>query len=118
MRYPPKARKDTKEGKEYYFVRRVIALGGEEVSLTKRQVHINGKSLLEVERGALWEKKIQEYYKKIPSLINKTAHWESFPKLRVKEGEIFVLADKRIGALDSRLLGTFSFEDIEGIIKE
>ena len=116
--YPPREGKSAVEGKEYHFIRRIIALGGEEISIVNHRVYINGKPLSEVEKGALWEKRIQEYHKKNPVSINKTAKWNSLTKFRIKKGEIFVLADKRTGALDSRLMGSFSLQEIKGIIKE
>ena len=120
LTYPPEGTEN--KGERYSFVRRIIALGGEELSLVKRKVYINrngdGNGLFELEKGPVWERKIQEYYKRVPIVSSKAGNWDFLTPVRIREGEVFVLADKRMGALDSRLLGSFAIGQIQGIIKE
>ena len=119
LSYPPKNAETENGEEEYSLVRRIIALPGEEFSLVKRKLYINAKALLgEVQKKAVWEQKIQAYYKKDPIVTSRTGNWDYMAPIRIKEGKIFVLADKRLGGLDSRLLGSFSIKQIQGIIKE
>jgi len=78
--------------------RRVVATAGDTVDITEDGLVINGA--------------IQQE----PGIYQKTERYEagvSFP-LTVPEGQVFVLADSRINAADSRIYGPVKIEDTLG----
>lgn len=81
-------------------IRRVVAVAGDEVDLTEDGLKING--YLQQETGI--------YTETLPYVEGTT-----FP-ITVAEGEYFVLGDNRTNAQDSRVYGTVSREQIEGIV--
>ena len=81
-------------------VRRVIATAGDTVDITEDGLLINGA--LQQESGIC--QKTQRYAEGI-----------DFP-LTLGEGEVFVLADAREGATDSRIYGAVSVEDTQGTV--
>ena len=79
-------------------VRRIIALSGDIVDITSDGLVIN---------GALQQE---------PDIRSPTYRYEEgidFP-LKVPYGEVFLLADSRAGAEDSRIYGTVKLNDLEG----
>lgn len=84
------------EGKKQ--VQRVIAVAGDMVDITEDGLMINGH--LQIEKDIHAPTKVFE-------------HGASFP-LVLKEGEIFVLGDKRDGATDSRIYGPVKAKDTSG----
>ena len=79
-------------------VRRVIAAAGDKVDITEEGLLINGS--LQQEPDIF--QRTERYYEGV-----------SFP-LTVPEGQIFILADSRIGANDSRIYGCVKIEDTLG----
>ena len=81
-------------------LRRVIAVAGDTVDINSDGLLIN---------GALWQGKVEGQ--------NTQAYEEgvTFP-LTVAEGEVFVLADMRENATDSRIYGTIQIKDCEGSV--
>jgi len=81
-------------------VRRVIATAGDVVDIKEERLYINGA--LQQEQG----------------ITQKTERYRDgadFP-LTVPEGHVFVLADSRVGATDSRIYGSVKIEDTMGKI--
>lgn len=79
-------------------VRRVIATAGDVVDITEEGLLIN---------GALQQE---------PAIFQRTQRYQdgvSFP-LTVPEGQVFLLADSRAGAADSRIYGCVKIEDTLG----
>ena len=79
-------------------IRRVVATEGDTVDISEEGLVINGSLQQE------------------PGIYQKTERYEegvSFP-LTVPKGEVFVLADKRIGATDSRIYGCVNVDDTYG----
>lgn len=77
---------------------RVVAVAGDEVDITAYGLMINGAPIQE------------------PDVWGETTQFEegvSFP-LRVPEGKVFVLADNREHATDSRVFGCVDTEDVYG----
>jgi len=67
-------------------IKRVIGMPGEEITITKGKVYINGKELSE------------EYLKNNTQTIAET-------KITLKSDEYFVMGDNRANSLDSRIYG-------------
>lgn len=79
-------------------VKRVIAEGGDEISIAAGQVYVNGDPIPE------------------PYVVhrNETEYLDSYV---VPEGEYFLAGDNRANSLDSRnQLGTFTEDDIIGVV--
>ncbi len=79
-------------------VRRVVATSGDRVDITEDGLMINGALQFE------------------PSIINETLPYVEgivFP-LTLKKDEVFLLADKRTGAQDSRNYGAIKIQHIKG----
>lgn len=86
---------DTKGGKD---VRRIVAQAGDTVDITSDGLIVNGALQQEPE---------------ISSPTYRFQEGVDFP-LTVAKGEVFVLADERNGALDSRIYGAVSLESLSG----
>ncbi|WP_317316381.1 signal peptidase I [Peptostreptococcus russellii] len=87
-----------KDGKEE--IRRIIALPGDKVDITKDGLKING------------------YLQQENSIYSETLPYVKgikFP-IRVGRDEYFLLADKRENSRDSRVYGTIYKEDIKGLV--
>lgn len=76
------------------YIKRVIAVGGEEITIENGQTYINGEPLKE------------EYLKE--EMVG-----EINPQT-VPEGEVFVMGDNRNNSTDSRSIGTIKIKDILG----
>ena len=79
---------------------RIVALGGDEVDIDANGLQVNGSP---------------QYEPKITKSTLPFVDGIKFP-IKLKEGEIFVLADTRGESLDSRLFGPLSKENIQGKI--
>lgn len=79
-------------------MRRVIAVAGDTVNITEEGLFINGAQQQELKAYGLTHQ-----YEKGPS----------FP-LTVGKGQVFVLADARTNAADSRVYGTINISDTQG----
>ena len=75
-------------------IKRVIGLTGDRISISDGKVYRNGEALKE------------DYIQEEP--------FDDFEELIVPKGEIFVLGDNRNNSSDSRLFGTFTYEQIKG----
>ncbi|MCA9392333.1 signal peptidase I [candidate division WWE3 bacterium] len=85
--------------KKYDYVKRIIALPGDVVSLQDGDVYLNGKKIVEgytsgKTKGGVF-----------------LGDGESYS---VKEGELFVMGDNRLESSDSRYWGTVKFSDVVG----
>ena len=83
-----------------YQVQRVIAVAGDTVDITEGGLMVNGA------------------YQSETRIYTETYRYEEgidFP-LTVPEGEVFVLSDNRINAVDSRLYGTVCIKDTYGSV--
>lgn len=81
-----------------YYVKRVIATGGDTIDLHDGNVYINGE-LLE-------EDYIQGY-------TNEQSGSIKYP-LTLKEGQVFIMGDNREGSVDSRTFGVVGERQIKG----
>lgn len=81
------------------YVKRVIAMGGQTVSMTDGQVYVDGKPIPQP-----WEKK---------GGVSFLDH-DSFPPEVVKPGTVFVLGDNRTVSQDSRFFGDVPISSVQG----
>jgi signal peptidase I len=79
------------------FVKRVIGLPGEKISVREQKIFINDNKLIDS--------------------YNKSKRFNSLPfTIDLKDDEYFVLGDNRKNSLDSRKLGPVWTSDIKGLI--
>jgi signal peptidase I len=81
-------------GSDVHYVKRVVALGGETVSVVNGRVHIDGKPLTDD--------------------LGTEPVSESMEPYRVPEGYVFVMGDNRNDSLDSRQEGPIALSEIIG----
>ncbi len=81
-------------------IKRVIAIGGEEVEMRSCEVRIDGQLLIEPYLD--------------PTVVTPGNCGGDFGPLIVPEGTIFVMGDNRAGSQDSRALGPILLDDIVG----
>lgn len=102
FQYPRDPKKD--------FIKRVVALGGETITIRKKQVFINGKP-------------IEEFYKvhydpniDRRKLIPYYPDWtrDDFGPFVVPDDHIFVMGDNRDSSLDSRYWGSLHWRKLKG----
>lgn len=79
------------------YIKRVIALEGENVQIKEGKVYINGKQ-------------IQEPYLSEGT----TTEAKNYNNITVPKGYVFVMGDNRAGSIDSRNFGCIPVEKIEG----
>ena len=84
-------------GEDETIIKRVIATEGQTVEIK------NGKVLVD-------DVEIKEDY------INEPMDIQSYDKVTVPKGEIYVMGDNRNHSLDSRIQGTISLDNVEGRI--
>lgn len=85
-----------------YYVKRIIALGGDTVELKDGKVYVNGELLTEpYTAGETWEQ---------PGGIVRYPY-------TVQEGQVFVIGDNRVRSMDSRSFGAVGERQIKGKIR-
>lgn len=97
---------------ERYFLARLIGLPGDQIQIHQRKVYINNQIWSNAEELAV--QVAQE--KQGPALQGGSQKRDQMPAMILKEGHIFVLADNRMLANDSRQLGALPMEAIRGIV--
>ena len=81
-------------------IKRVIAVGGEEIEMRSCEVRIGGQLLIEPYLD--------------PTVVTPGNCGGDFGPILVPEGTVFVMGDNRAGSQDSRTLGPVSLDDIVG----
>jgi len=81
-------------------IKRVVAIGGEEVEIRSCEVRIDGQLLIEPYLD--------------PTVVTPGNCGGDFGPLIVPEGTVFVMGDNRAGSQDSRALGPILLDDIVG----
>jgi signal peptidase I len=81
-------------------IKRVIAIGGEEVEMRSCEVRIGGQLLIEPYLD--------------PTVVTPGNCGGDFGPILVPEGTVFVMGDNRAGSQDSRTLGPVLLDDIVG----
>ncbi len=108
------------------FIKRIVALPGDEISYKKDQLTINGK-MVEVKKIAPYvavdSGKPMNNYRLVRELIdsagydillNPKGHSKEIPKITIPEGHYFVMGDNRSHSSDSRFWGLVPEEYIIG----
>ena len=80
---------------EKNYVKRIIALEGESVSIKDNKVFINGEAL-------------EEDY------LPEGLEYDDFDEITVPAGQVFAMGDNRPGSIDSRILGCFQKSALRG----
>ena len=104
-------------------VKRVIAVGGQTVKITKNDIYVNGERLNETyvytdDYRSIFGYEDQYRYSVIPSeaLIDLVISMEEgvYYEIKVPEGELFVMGDHRNASNDSRDIGTVHEDSVIG----
>lgn len=83
------------------YVKRVIAVEGDDIEIKDGFVYLNGS-------------KLEEPYLDDTAYTNPGPFFMKEEKYKLKENEIFVLGDNRENSVDSRILGPININDVEG----
>ena len=107
---------DHSTGYTHPLVKRVIAVGGDKVRVTKYGISVNGEMLNEAyvfidEFGYTYDVSLFDGLSDNPSFVYEEGVYYEF---EVPEGEIFVLGDHRNNSADSRKFGTVSADAVLG----
>lgn len=92
---------DSKNTNHDTYIKRVIAIAGDEVEISNDKVYLNGIQL-------------SEPYLKKDTLTNAGTFLLDNQKIKIKKGFVFVLGDNRQVSKDSRYLGPISIKSING----
>jgi len=85
-----------------YYIKRVIALPGEEIEIKDNKVYIYNKNFN------------KKFVLKEPYLENKNFYLEDMEKIKLKDDEYFVMGDNREQSFDSRKWGPLKKDKITG----
>ena len=92
---------DSENANHDIYIKRVIAIEGDEVEISNGKVYLNGEQL-------------NESYLKKGTLTNAGTFLFDNQKIKIKKGFVFVLGDNRQVSKDSRYLGPISVKSING----
>jgi signal peptidase I len=108
-------------------LRRVVAEAGQKVDFDESGLRVNGKRLRQAEMGedgpslvakeTIWSRppaRANDYYVLSSKM---TTRWKAAGKVEVPEGSVYLLADSRDSALDSRWWGPVPLTAIEGVVR-
>jgi signal peptidase I len=113
-------------------LRRVVAMPSDKVLYEDGAVKINGKRIRQTDMGkAEIDGRARRVYKEViwsrpparptnwlvTRLVEKPVQWKISEKIEVPEGHVFVLADDRDGAMDSRWWGPIPLSAVEGVVR-
>ncbi len=109
------------QNRHLFWIKRVIAIGGDTVAAKEGHVYVNGVklSLQPIGPGAVSGTSGQIFYEenngaKYRIFISQGDPVPDFPEITVPKNECFVMGDNRNGALDSRYVGPIPITGILG----
>ena len=79
-------------------IKRVIAFGGEKISIVDGKIFIDGK----------------EYAESNPNLILENNSSDDLGEMTIPKDHIFIIGDNRPNSLDSRMFGTIPVKNLKG----
>lgn len=108
-------------------LRRVVALGGQTVSVDEGGVRVDARRLRVQEMGdqpgvfirkeTIWSKPPARANDALLMVNNPTTRWTSKGEVKVPDGHLFVLADARDVAMDSRWWGPVPESAVIGVVR-
>ncbi|MBL8614379.1 MAG: signal peptidase I [Deltaproteobacteria bacterium] len=108
-------------------LRRVVATGGQTVTFDEGGVRVNAKRLRVQEMGdqpgvfvrkeTIWSKPPARANDYLLMVDNPTTRWAAAGEVKVPEGHLFLLADARDLALDSRWWGPVPASSVIGVVR-
>jgi len=108
-------------------LRRVVATGGQSVAFDEGGVRVNAKRLRVQEMGdqpgvfvrkeTIWSKPPARANDYLLMVDNPTTRWTAAGEVKVPEGHLFLLADARDLALDSRWWGPVHATSVIGVVR-
>ena len=112
---------------ERTILRRVLAIGGQTITYDADTIRVNKKRLRKqamgdaephvVSQETLWAKKPKKGHSWLTRLVAYPAtHWRAEP-VNVPEHHLYLLADDRDSAIDSRWWGSIPEKSIQGIVR-
>lgn len=99
------------ENKDIEFVKRVIGLPGDTITIDNCEPPFRTSCDLRVNDTLLEE----QYIKDKTQLFDGSPYGEG-QQIQIPEGSLFVMGDNRTGSLDSRIFGPVAIEDIVGVV--
>ena len=108
-------------------LRRVIGLPGQKIKVDDQGVRINGKRLRQEEMGDLdgkrvlkeviWSSPPARANAYLPMIADQPGGWKNETPVEVPEGYLYLMADNRDGALDSRWWGPVPLSAVQGVVR-
>ena len=113
-------------------LRRVVAMPGDKVLYEDGAVKLNGKRIRQADMGkAMIDGRERRVYKEViwsrpparptnwlvTRLVDKPVQWKLDEKIEVPEAHVFLLADDRDGAMDSRWWGPVPLSAVKGVVR-
>jgi signal peptidase I len=97
----------------FHYVKRIVALPGDEITIKGKSITINGKALNTSEGIEQWEGR-----KWAVLWDEKRSDAVAEFKLIIQPGQVFVLGDNRDSTKDSRAFGTVPLQDVIGRVRQ
>lgn len=113
-------------------LRRIVAVAEDKVTFEDGAMKINGKRVRQTDMGkgeiggrqrrvfkeVIWSRPpARPTNWLITRLVDKPVSWKLDEKVEIPEGHVYLLADDRDGAMDSRWWGPVPLESIQGVVR-